>query len=271
MTTLRETAVAPPGTGQRSTVAAQLRAAGCVYAEEEAEVLLSSARSPTQLRSMVEQRVVGRPLEHVVGWAEFCGQRYVVEAEVFVPRRRTEFLVQQGVLRASPGAVVVDLCCGCGAIGGAIASLLEEVELHAVDAQPAAVRCARQNLRGVGGGVYEGDLFRPLPAALRGRIHLLVVNAPYVPTTEVELLPREARLYEPRVTLDGGSDGLSIHRRVIAEAPRWLASGANLLFEATEQQALQLEEVLALHGLDPRTIRSDELETTAVVGRRPEA
>lgn len=269
MTDQRETAVALAGTGERATVTARLRAAGCVYAEAEAEVMLSSARSPSHLAEMVEQRVAGRPLEHVVGWAGFCGQRYAVDAEVFVPRRRTESLVEQAVALASPGAVVVDLCCGCGAIGGAIASLLDGVELHAVDVHPAAVRCARRNLKGVGGRVYEGDLFSPLPSPLRGRIDLLAVNAPYVPTAEIERLPREARWYEPRVALDGGPDGLEVHRRVIAEAPRWLAPGAHVLFEATEQQALQLTEALAVHGLEPRTIRSDGLQATTVVGRKP--
>ncbi|MDT7748309.1 MAG: release factor glutamine methyltransferase, partial [Pseudonocardiales bacterium] len=201
----------------------RLRAAGCVYAEDEARLLISSARTPADLAAMVDRRVRGLPLEHVLGWAEFCGLRIAVDTGVFVPRRRTEFLVRQAASLARPGAVVLDLCCGSGAVGAALAATVERAEIHAVDIDPAAVLCARRNL--AGGQVYEGDLYEPLPDALRGRVDVLVANAPYVPTEAIGLMPPEARVHEPRVALDGGSDGLDVQRRVTAEAPRWLASG----------------------------------------------
>ena len=71
----------------------RLRAAGCVFAEEEAALLAETATSPDHLEALVAERVGGLPLEHVVGWAEFCGQRIVVTKGVFVPRHRTELLV----------------------------------------------------------------------------------------------------------------------------------------------------------------------------------
>jgi tRNA1(Val) A37 N6-methylase TrmN6 len=77
--------------------------------------------------------------------------------------------------------VVVDLCCGSGAVGAALAAAVDDVELHGVDIDPAAVACARRNLVACGGRVYEGDLYAPLPAWLRGRVDVLVANAPYVP------------------------------------------------------------------------------------------
>ncbi len=153
------------------SVAARLRAAGCVFAEDEARLLMSAARTPAELDAMVGQRTAGLPLEQVLGWAEFCGLRITVAPGVFVPRRRTEFLVRQAVALARPGAVIVDLCCGAGAIGAALAAAVEEAEVHAADIDPAAVRCARQNLPG--GRVYQGDLYAPLPAGLRGRIAIL--------------------------------------------------------------------------------------------------
>jgi len=119
---------------------------------------------------MVDRRAAGVPLEHVLGWAEFCGLRIAVDPGVFVPRRRTEFLARQAAALARPRAVVVDLCCGSGAVGAALAAALDRVELYAVDIDPAAVRCARRNLAGAGGQVYEGDLYQPLPATLRGRV-----------------------------------------------------------------------------------------------------
>src|SRR4051812_3272654 len=104
---------------------AMLRAAGCVFAEDEARLLRAQARTPAELALLTQRRLAGEPLEHVLGWAEFAGQRVVVEPGVFVPRHRSEFLVDEAVV-AVPGArVVVDLCCGSGAIGAALLQRLD--------------------------------------------------------------------------------------------------------------------------------------------------
>lgn len=256
---------------RRSAVVTRLRAAGCVFAEDEARLLISAARTPADLAVMVDRRAAGLPLEHVLGWAEFCGLRIAVDPGVFVPRRRTEFLVHQAAAVARTPAVVVDMCCGSGAVGAALAATGDRVELHAVDIDPNAVRCARHNLAAGGGQVYEGDLYEPLPAVLRGRVDVLVANAPYVPTEAVRLLPAEARAHEPRVTLDGGPDGLDVLRRVIATARSWLAPGGHLLVEASERQAPQAAAAMARSGLFPRVTRSDDLNATVVIGVGPPA
>jgi len=270
-----------PSPRPRSAIISRLRAAGCVFAEDEARLLISAARTPADLAVMVDRRAAGVPLEHVLGWVEFCGLRLAVAPGVFVPRRRTEFLVRQAAALARPSAspdgralprpraVVVDLCCGSGAVGAALVAALDRVELHAVDLDPAAVRCARRNVAAAAGRVYEGDLYRPLPATLRGRVDILVANAPYVPTEAVGLLPPEARMHEPRVALDGGADGLDVLRRVITAARRWLAPGGHLLVETSERQAPQLAETVAGNGLIPQVARSDELTATVVIGTRP--
>jgi release factor glutamine methyltransferase len=246
-------------------IVTRLRTAGCVFAEEEAEILLASAAAPDDLETMVARRAAGHPLEQVVGWAEFHGLRILVDPEVFVPRRRTEFLVSQALAHAGPHRVVVDLCCGTGALGAAIrAGLGEDVELHAADVHPAAVRCARRNLPGA--QVYEGDLFDPLPATLKGRVGILAANVPYVPTGEVPLLPTEARDHEPHVTLDGGEDGLDVLRRVAAQAAAWLAPGGILLFEATERQAAQAVQAVEDGGLAARVLSDEEWGATVVMG-----
>ncbi|MCQ8770867.1 putative protein N(5)-glutamine methyltransferase [Streptomyces telluris] len=249
-------------------VVSRLRAAGCVFAEDEAGLILSAARTPDELDGMVERRASGLPLEHVVGWAEFYGLRIAVDAGVFVPRRRTEFLVGQALALSSPRAVVVDLCCGSGAVGAALASAVEGIELYAADIDPAAVECARRNI-GASGIVYEGDLYEPLPGALRGRIDVLVANAPYVPTDAIALLPTEARDHEARVALDGGSDGLDVQRRVAAAAASWLAPGGHLLVETSERQASRTVETFVGSGLLTRVVECDELDATVVVGTRP--
>ncbi|MFE2561132.1 putative protein N(5)-glutamine methyltransferase [Streptomyces sp. NPDC059352] len=256
-------------TGTVTGVVERLRAAGCVFAEEEAEMLLAAASGPGELDAMVERRAAGLPLEHVVGWAEFGGLRVEVDGGVFVPRRRTEFLVGRAVELARPGALCVDLCCGSGAAGAVLLASVEGVEVHASDIEPAAVACARRNVEPRGGFVYEGDLFAPLPAELRGRVEILVANVPYVPTEEIGLLPPEARDHEPHVTLDGGTDGLDVLRRVAADAAEWLAPGGHLFVETSERQAEEAAAVVAACGLTPEVVTSEEWWATIVVATRP--
>ncbi|WP_349727709.1 putative protein N(5)-glutamine methyltransferase [Peribacillus frigoritolerans] len=257
------------GKGIYISIVTKLQAAGCVYAEEEARLLISAAGTTAELAGMVDRRIAGLPLEHVIGWAEFCGIRIEVDPGVFVPRRRTEFLVRQAAALAMPGAVVVDLCCGTGAVGSAVGNVLEDIELYAVDIDPAAVRCARRNVTSVNGQVYEGDLYEPLPSNLRGRVDVLVANAPYVPTEGIGLLSHEARMHEARVALDGGADGLDVQRRVAASATLWLAPGSHLLVETSERQAMQTVEIFAGYGVMPRVVKCVERDATVVIGTRP--
>jgi release factor glutamine methyltransferase len=246
----------------------RLRIAGCVFAEDEAEVLLASARTPTELEQMVRQRVSGVPLEQIVGWAEFAGMRVAIDPGVFVPRRRTELLLRHAAALAPFRPVVVELCCGSAALSLALASAVNDIELYATDVDPAAVQCARRNLSQLPApaDVREGDLYEPLPSSLVGRVDLLLANAPYVPTDAISLMPPEARLYEPQLALDGGSDGLDVLRRIITEAARWLAPNGHLLVETSRGQAFATVLALERHGMAGRIVTSDELDATAVIG-----
>ncbi|MGF1429849.1 putative protein N(5)-glutamine methyltransferase [Kitasatospora sp. LaBMicrA B282] len=253
------------------TIVDRLRAAGCVFAEDEADLITATATSTEQLADMVERRVLGFPLEYVVGWADFRGLRISVDPGVFVPRRRTEFLVTCAAALTDPNAVVVDLGCGSGALGAALAAAVYRtgcrLELHAADVDPAAVTCARRNLP-PGGRAYQGDLFAPLPDRLRGRVATLLANMPYVPTADLALLPAEARDHEALVALDGGADGLAVLRRVAEQAPSWLAPGGHLLFETGEHQVPYALEVVASAGLSARVRTDDELDATVVIATR---
>ena len=170
--------------GTPAALVARLRAAGCVFAEDEARLLLSAAPDPAALDDMVDRRVAGVPLEYVLGWAEFCGLRIAVDDGVFVPRQRTEFLVREAaeLLRATPRCtgrrgrvdrlpVVLDMCCGSGAIGAALAATVGDIELYATDVDPAAVRCARRNVASAGRPGLPGRSLRAAPrdAARPGR------------------------------------------------------------------------------------------------------
>lgn len=249
-------------------VVARLRAAGCVFAEDEARLIHETARTPAELESMVERRVAGLPLEHVLGWAEFAGLRVRVDPGVFVPRHRSEFLVATARRQVRPGSVVVDLCCGTGALGLAVVAGVDGVELHAADLDPAAVACARRNLEPAGHAVHQGDLFAALPAELRGRVDVLLASPPYVPTEAIALMPPEARVHEPRTALDGGGDGLDLVRRIAAGAPHWLRDdGGSLLLEMSAAQAAAAVDAVTAAGLTARELHDDEWDATVVTGR----
>lgn len=250
-----------------------LRAAGCVFAEEEAALLAAAAAAESELDELVAQRVSGVPLEYLLGWTEFRGLRVAVSPGVFVPRQRTGFLVELAVADPRDPCVVLDMCCGCGALGLAVATELSaagiRVELSASDLEPAAVACAHRNLAPLNAPVYQGDLFAPLPRNLAGRVHVLLANTPYVPTAAIADMPPEARDHEPRTALDGGTDGLGVFRRVAAAAPHWLAPGGRLLVETSRAQSGAATEILARQGLTPAIAESEELYATVVIGTRP--
>ncbi|MCA2217876.1 methyltransferase [Jidongwangia harbinensis] len=327
-----------------SSATVSLRAAGCVFAEDEAAVLVAAAADAAALRALVARRAAGEPLEQVVGHADFCGVRVRLRPGVFVPRVRSDLLVRLAARQAAPGrhrgeqrrqaarrtsatppsatpanatppsatpanatppsatpanatppsatpanatppsatpanatspsatpagderpVVVVDLCCGSGALALALLRQVPTAEVHAADVDPVAVACARDNL---GDRVYQGDLFDALPATLRGRIDVLIANVPYVATDHLPLLPAEARLHEPRTALDGGGDGLDVFRAVVAGAPRWLAPGGVLLSEITAAQVAAATAAVRSVGLQSTVTEDEDLDARVVQGRR---
>ncbi|MGV8881177.1 MAG: putative protein N(5)-glutamine methyltransferase [Rhodoglobus sp.] len=214
----------------------RLRAAGCVFAEDEAALLIAEATSEAHLEQLVAARVSGLPLEHVLGWVEFCGDRYRIGPDVFVPRPRSVALVREAVSIAAPSATILDLCCGCGAVGIAVSRRVSGSRLYSADLDPRATVWARLNGAPYGAEVFDSDLFDSVPAHLRGELDLITVVAPYVPTDQIPLLPHEARDFEPTLALDGGADGLEILHRIIREAPQWLRAGGHLVTEIAEEQ-----------------------------------
>lgn len=265
----------PPAVPDLAALAARLRAAGCVYAEEEAALLLdavatSRPAAASELERLVVRREAGEPLEQLLGWAEFDGLRLQLEPGAFVPRARTLLVAREAVRlarRASAPATVLDLCCGVGAIGAVLQRALPEVRLLAVDLDEAAIAAARRNLEPAGGVVRQGDLFDAVPSGFLGGFDVIAVNAPYVPSAEIAHMPPEAREHEHRLALDGGHDGLALHRRIAVESPRWLRAGGAVVIECGARQAERSAELFARAGFTSEVLADEALDATAVRAR----
>ena len=214
---------------------ARLAAAGCVAADEEAEMLTEAAGGDARsLDALVCRREAGEPVEWIVGWAPFCGRRVVIHPGVYVPRVQTEVLARRAVSLVPPGGVAVDLATGSGAVAAVLQAADPSATVVATELDPAAAACARAN----GVTVHEGDLDAPLPVSFEGQVDVLTANVPYVPTSALALLPRDVQAHEPRRALDGGDDGLDLVRRVLGCAARWLRPGTGrVLVEIGPDQA----------------------------------
>ncbi|WP_082687414.1 putative protein N(5)-glutamine methyltransferase [Curtobacterium oceanosedimentum] len=259
----------PPVHPARAALAARLRSAGSVFAEVEADLLLEAGDGdPVKLRGLVQRRLGGEPLEVVLGWAAFDGHRVRVAPGVFVPRTRTTVVVEQAARRLHRYDRVVDLCCGVGAISVALLGRVGALDLVAADIDPDAVDVAAENI-GDRGIVVLGDLFTPLPERLRGAVDVVAVNAPYVPSGALSTMPAEAREHERLVALDGGPDGLDVHRRVAAGAGEWLRPGGAVVIEVSSDQAPVSAAVFEGAGFTV-TIASDaEVDGTCIVAELP--
>lgn len=253
----------------RDALAARLRAAGSVFAEDEADLLLAAGDGdPTRLRGLLQRRLAGEPLEYVLGWAAFDGHRVRVTPGVFVPRARTRVVVVEAARRLHRYDRVVDLCCGAGAIGMALLERIGALDLVAADIDPDATEVAAENL-GDRGIVVTGDLFAPLPTRFRGQVDVLTVNAPYVPTDAIGSMPTEARDHEHRVALDGGADGLDVHRRIAAGAVEWIRPGGAVVIEVSGVQAPVSAGLFRAAGFTAELARDDEVDGTCVVATLP--
>ncbi len=245
----------------RDRLVATLRAAGCVFAEDEARLLREAAPDAAGLAEFVARRCAGEPLEHVVGWAAFDGLRLVVVPGTFVPRPRTEFLARTAAALTPPGGRVLDLCCGVGAVAAAVARRVPDARIAAADVSPEAVACARRNLPGA--LVLVADVATALPADLAGPADVVVANVPYVPTADLDTIPTG----EPASTLDGGPDGLAVARQVLARAREVLVPGGYVLIEAARHQLGAASAAYVEYGFSARVESDGDGWAHIVVGR----
>jgi release factor glutamine methyltransferase len=216
---------------------ARLRAAGSVFAEEEAAIILGSASDEAVLERMLRRRESGEPLEHVVGRVRFGSLDLAIGPGVFVPRQRSLLLARAAVrdIRSRPHAVLLEAYCGVAPIAATVAAAVPAVTVHVADHDPRALAYARRNVPDAA-GAHLGDGLGALPGSLRARCSLIVAVPPYVPADALSLMPREAREREPGSSLSGGPDGLDHVRTVIAEAARWTTDDGRVLVELHRTQ-----------------------------------
>ena len=257
----------------RAWATAELAAAGCVSAAAEADWLLEEAADEDGLRAMVARRVAGEPLQYVIGWAPFGRLKLRVGPGVFVPRPETETLADRAAahLRSIPAnPTAVDLCTGSGAIACFLAAEAHGTRVLATELDPGALAWARINAERYGVELLAGDLDAPLPAKLAGHVDVLCANVPYVPSGAIATLPTDVRDHEPRLSLDGGPDGLDVFRRLAERAPHWLAPGGRLYAEIGEDQAEAAATLLTAAGLAEVAVHQDLVGRDRIVeGTRP--
>ena len=248
-----------------TSVASRLAAAGCVAADEEAIELIAAATTPTELDALVARRASGEPLAWVVGSMDFCGLRLAVHPGVYVPRWQTEPLARRAAALLPTDGVAVDLCTGAGAIARVLRAASPNATVVATDIDAKAVANARANRV----DALLGDLDDPLPTALLGAVDVMTAVVPYVPTGDMQFLPRDVIAFEPRHALDGGDGGLDFLRRVLALSARWLRPGGWLLLELGGDQATAVAAAMPADGFtDIAVLRDDDGDDRAIEARR---
>jgi release factor glutamine methyltransferase len=204
------------------------------------------------MRSLVQRAAEDEPVAYLTGRAHFFNLELEVTRDVLIPRPDTETLVEN-VLQLVRGQAgfeaprVLDLCTGSGCVAAAIARHAKAATVVATDISAAAVEVARRNVQRLGLSdrviVEHGDLYEPLAAMVDAQpFHLIVANPPYIATARIETLDRSVKEYEPMQALDGGLDGLVVHRRILEGAPPRLAPGGRIYLEiAFDQGELALQ------------------------------
>ena len=225
-----------------------------------------------RFRGYVKERAAHVPLAYVLGRREFMGLDFRVTRDTLIPRPDTEILVQCAVdfLRArleagATACTIADIGTGTGAIALSTLRYTEGTHADAVDISPAAAAVARENAEMLGLteriDIHVGDLLAPLAGR---RYDMILSNPPYIPTADISGLMPEVRSYEPHLALDGGTDGLNIYRRLMADAPALLNEGGAIAVEVGIDEAAAVAALAMAH---PRIVRTETLKDLGGIER----
>lgn len=215
-----------------------------------------------RLRGLVKRRRAHEPIAYLRGEREFYGMTFRVDGRVLIPRPDTEALVETALARTAHVSLsmrMLDLCTGSGCVAIAIARQRPTAAVYATDLSPDALSVARANAARLGAynvAFAESDLFASVPPGTReGSLDLITGNPPYIATGEIPTLMPDVREFEPRLALDGGPDGLDLVRRIVEEAPRWLAPGGVLALEIGAGEAPDTRALFEARGFSD--VRAD--------------
>lgn len=239
--------------------------------------LYASDATERRLGELMERRLKGEPVAYLIGEWSFYGVDLDISPEVLVPRDDTEVLAAKAidrVLSTEGPTRVLDLCAGSGCVGLAIAKHCPQAQVMLADIQEGALRVCRQNIRrnGLTGRVSActANALEKPPAALWD-FDVIAANPPYIPTADIDGLDDSVRLFEPRVALDGGEDGLDFYRAITEKWVSSLRLGGWLLCEVGIRQAGEVEKLFVRAGLRDIQTYQDSAGIWRVVEGRADA
>ena len=214
---------------------------------------ISNARAsvPTEFvhryRGMLDRRVQREPVALITGQREFWGLEFTVTRDVLTPRPETELLVEETITLINkdnqPRPHVVDVGTGSGCVAIAVAKT-SSAQITATDVSSRAIAVARQNAKRHGVDDSIQWVCAPLLQGVYEPPDIITANLPYIPTMEISKLPPEVRQFEPRMALDGGTNGLALITQLLREASLRLKNGGNLILEIGSGQAPALSVFL---------------------------
>ena len=209
-----------------------------------------------RVEELVQRRLAGEPVAYIIGEWEFYGLPLDISRDVLIPRMDTELLAERGILRAresGDGARILDLCAGSGCVGLAVAANAPECRVVLAELSEGALRVCKQNVR-------RNELNARVtclsvnalenPSSTLWDFDAIVCNPPYIPSGDISGLDMSVKDYEPRMALDGGTDGLDFYRSVAARWKSALRLGGALIFEVGLGQAPAVEEIMEKSGFE---------------------
>ena len=253
---------------------ARLKKAGIDSAQLEAREILCYAANKTReqfyrdmalyvsgelerrVDALVRRRLAGEPVAYIIGEWEFYGLPLDVSDDVLIPRMDTEMLVERAILRARTAgeeARVLDLCAGSGCVGLAIAANVPDCRVVLAELSEGALRICKQNIRRTDMNARVTsvcvDALEP-PSSTLWDFDVVACNPPYIPTGDIDALDVSVRDYEPRMALDGGTDGLEFYRQIASKWKNAIRLGGALIFEVGVSQASEVEKIMAENGFE---------------------
>lgn len=222
------------------------------------------------LNGLLDELQSGRPVQYVLGRAEFCGFQFEVAEGVLIPRPETEELVYRIAETAKCGARILDIGTGSGAIAISLAKLVKDAEVVAVDISPEALAIARKNAERLGAKVefVEADALKDLSAL--GEFDIIVSNPPYIPQSDIVDMRKNVVDFEPHTALFvPDNDILKFYVATANNAQKMLREDGSLWFEIYEKTGVEVCDMLREKGFQRTELIEDaNLKPRMVWSRR---